>query len=240
MCLRRVNGAVRSAEEGRSAEGELIASRGGYVENLCAADKGGEDAPAQRPPFKRRHCVPVLELVRGRDDVHRLRVPNNEIGILARRDRTLILQSRHRSRGCAPPVGELDERSPALARLRPRRGKRELQRSNPAPCLEKISRVEMLRCRGRGRVVGAHEVNDARLERTPQPLAVLRFADGRRTLEPRVSVRNLFRGEREVVRARLNSDRGPGRLGLSDVRETVGVREMRDVSTNAGAIRNLR
>jgi len=74
----------------------------------------------------------------------------------------------------------------------------------------------------------------------PQPFPIFRLSDWRRTLEKRVSIRNLLRGEGEVVRARLCRDSPPRTSRLGNRLEAVGVRHVRHVDTPTGARCELR
>ena len=74
----------------------------------------------------------------------------------------------------------------------------------------------------------------------PQPFPIFRLSDWRRTLEKRVSIRNLLRGEGEVVRARLCRDSPPRTSRLSNRLEAVSVRHVRHVDTPTGARCELR
>ena len=56
-------------------------------------------------------------------------------------------------------------------------------------------------------MIRRNEIDDAVRQRTPELLSVFVFANGRRALELRGTIRNLFGGEHEVVRAGLDGDR---------------------------------
>jgi hypothetical protein len=58
-------------------------------------------------------------------------------------------------------------------------------------------------------VVGHDHPDGALLEAAPELFAIVRLADGRRTLEMRRSFRNLLGGEREIMQTGLGGEAHP-------------------------------
>jgi hypothetical protein len=83
-------------------------------------------------------------------------------------------------------------------------------------------------------VVGDDAVNDVVAEATPEQLAVARVTNRRTALELRCARGDLLRGEREVVRTRLNRDRDAVSLGCRNHRERVGAGQVQDVGAAPG------
>ena len=94
--------------------------------------------------------------------------------------------------------------------------------------------------RARARAFVSSSQSRAPVAHLPQPFPIFRFSDWRRTLEQRVPIRNLLRGEGGVVRARLRRDSPPRSSCLGDRLEAVSVRHVRHVDTPTGARRELR
>ena len=107
------------------------------------------------------------------------------------------------------PPDHVGQRRPRAAGPGPDRRQRQLERGDPAPGQPEVADVEPLELRGARRVVADDEVDVAVAQRRPQRLAVRGLPDRRAALERRRAVRDVLRGEGEVVRARLDGDPHP-------------------------------
>ena len=108
---------------------------------------------------------------------------------------------------------------PRAGGVRPHDGQRDGEAGDAAPGEIEAAFVEALHLGRAGRVVGDDHVDDAFAQTLPERFAVGAAADGRRALEQRRAVGNLFRGKVQIVRAGLDRDRQAFRAGGLQVRQ---------------------
>src|SRR5207247_4886820 len=122
----------------------------------------------------------------------------------------------------------------ARARAGPRDGERQLERGHAAPRAEEVAGLEALQLRGGWGVVARHEVDRPLGQTGPQALAVLPLTNRRGALPGGGAVRDVVRGEGEVVRAGLDRQREAGAPRVSQPAQRIGSREVHDVNTASG------
>ena len=177
--------------------------------------------------------MPVAEQ-RGRHGELFVRIPNDDVRIAARRERSLAIEEAREARGpLAHPPCDVREREPARSGSRPHGRKRELEGRDASPRLSEVAALPRLELGRARRVVRHDEVDRPVPEARPEPFAVLALADRRRALELRRAVADLFRGEREVMGTRLDGDGHAAAAGGPEGRQRVGRREMDDVDAAA-------
>src|ERR1700674_4898287 len=120
----------------------------------------------------------------------------------------------------------------ARGRLRPYRGKAELQRGDAAPGAQKITFCGELHPRWTRGMIRGDEVDRAIGERRPELFLILALADGRRAFKFRCAAGNFLGDEGQVMRAGLNTERKRVGFALAQLRQRIGGRKMDDMSAH--------
>ncbi len=163
-----------------------------------------------RPRTGRRGCGAAAR--RGRHDPLGVRREHREVGDAPGGEPAAVGEPDEVRRRRRHPPDDGRQGDAALAGGGPDDGQPQLDGRDPAPGRAEVALVEALELGGARRVVRHDAVDRAVEQPPPQGVLLGAVADRRAALERRVAVGDLVRGEREVVRARLDGD--PGADGL--------------------------
>src|SRR2546430_9819677 len=166
----------------------------------------------KRHPRVRRDGMSLAQ-ARGLDGKASLGIEHDDVGVAAGRDPSLAREAREPGGSLGAPAGEVSQVPAAVARSGPGGGEPYLERRDPPPGAHEVTRVEALEDGGRGRMAARDEVERPFGTALHQALPVPPLADRWGAFPGGGAVRDLLRGEGEIVRAPLGRDPGTGAPG---------------------------